>query len=969
MTNNNIAEQRRHLIILFTDIASSSYIARQMEPEEYRSILEKIRQKLNEKVTAHEGTVIRIDGDGMLCVFGYPDVTENAVYEAAKAALEMHKAVAELQIQNPVTDGGLKLKTAIHSGIVLTVPGNLESGRLEILGEPTNLTSHLCDYAGPDEILITDETLGRFTAHFDIVQKREIKLKGRLSSVRVNKIIGLISDDAKLDSITYCVPFSGRELIMRDLFRFIENEIGIPQLNLLQGAAGLGKSRIVRELSSQLTKKNTPVFRVNCEGFLGAKILQPITQIINLMKQSSFQKSGAFDNKSQDLLDEIKQFIIASPNSISSGGSGLELLSNKFLALLSDWNQEKIVLIIDDWHWVDNASRSFIGNLLKTADLNLRIILTSREFDPLFCKMHNGETIELGSLESADVSSIINATIPNIEPFTKQRILRYSDGNPLYVEELCHAVNDGRFGFVDYQPHSWMNSLVIERFSQLPKRQAEIVTNAAIIGHTIPEWMLESVVGKPIEKIVLTELEKSDFLFPEKPGYLRFKHRITRDVIYQLIGLNERREIHQKVIEATHQQSKLTEGYPSPDLLAYHYAKCGNFEESIKYSKVAGDVALKATSLDKAQAHFKHALELSNKTKSTTASQLSLLHRYGSACIVDPHMSQTLVLEKQLSTAKAKGNNRLSIWCAFWLGMNQYGLGQPQIALQHLKFAFRGSDELKSQKSTYQIMSCLGQAYAAAGQYKIAFEHLDRAISWQTRSLDANTIPSLAYAISCKGFALGDQGKFDEAYECFDQADKLFDGVQHEAQTSILNHRTCVNLWHGNFDRAEFLTKQVMHLAESVHSRHNYAMAFFMNSAIRFYSDGHDKYIDSMIEATGWLWNDRIFQNLSLNFGCISLALARRERWEEARIYAARGLQRARLGDRTCESQIMQALALIAKNNQCHKPSEYYLAQAYRSAEERQSSRALENTLFFEKTYFESQNLTPEERTKLFYAH
>ena len=87
-------ERRRHLIILFTDIASSSYIARQMEPEEYRSILEKIRQKLNEKVTAHQGTVIRSDGDGMLCVFGYPDVTENALYEAAKAALEMHKAVA-----------------------------------------------------------------------------------------------------------------------------------------------------------------------------------------------------------------------------------------------------------------------------------------------------------------------------------------------------------------------------------------------------------------------------------------------------------------------------------------------------------------------------------------------------------------------------------------------------------------------------------------------------------------------------------------------------------------------------------------------------------------------------------------------------------------------------------------------------------------------------------------------------------
>ena len=113
----------------------------------------------------------------------------------------------------------------------------------------------------------------------------------------------------------------------------------------------------------------------------------------------------------------------------------------------------------------------------------------------------------------------------------------------------------------------------------------------------------------------------------------------------------------------------------------------------------------------------------------------------------------------------------------------------------------------------------------------------------------------------------------------------------------------------------------------------------------------NDEDLTKMIQATSWLVFDGIGQNLSLNYAGISEALAIKKDWDKTRVFAARGLQRARVGDRRCESQILRSLALCAKAEKTKYSAKYYMGLSYASAEKRKSFREIENNRLFEKKH------------------
>ena len=108
------------------------------------------------------------------------------------------------------------------------------------------------------------------------------------------------------------------------------------------------------------------------------------------------------------------------------------------------------------------------------------------------------------------------------------------------------------------------------------------------------------------------------------PGTLRFKHGITRDAIYQMIGLRERIALHASVAQALHRNAEQDGEETWLEALAYHHAAAGHTELAIDYAERAGDKALAASALDKAQAHYRSALDLLRSPSATD--------RRGSAC-------------------------------------------------------------------------------------------------------------------------------------------------------------------------------------------------------------------------------------------------------------------------------------------------------------------------------------------------
>jgi len=578
----------------------------------------------------------------------------------------------------------------------------------------------------------------------------------------------------------------------------------------------------------------------------------------------------------------------------------------------------------------------------------------SRVEDAIFLEMNNAQSLNLSALPSRHIQYTIKNLVPGVEPFTLARIESYSGGNPLFIEELCHAARHNRFDFENNETGSWMNSLVHNRFKQLPKNLSEIVKISAIIGHQVPRWLINEIADDVIREDEISALRKSDFLYPsQKNNFFRFKHGITRDVIYGMIHLKERQHLHNSILDKLRYHAE-ENNQPEPhEALAYHSRKAGKANVSMYHSRIAGEAALSSFSLDRAQRHFKNALEQSEKARVPKDEKLSLLRNYGLSCVVDPSKDQTPILEAAVKAAKLTRDPKHITWSEYWLGFNLYGLGYPKRSITHFNNSLKACQSVNNKKLETQLFANLGQAYAAAGEYGTAYEYLDQAINIKMQKRSGHkSSAGLAYAVSCKGFALGEQGYFEKAMDCFSHAIEVLEGTEHSASTSILNQRAVVNLWHGNFEEALSLSEQTFELSRRMHSRYNFAQSVFITSAANFNQTRELHYIDKMIESTNWLVYDGTGQNMSLNYGALTEALCEIEDWSRARIFAARGLNRIRAGDRRCESQIFRSLALVAKAGLSSHLPDFYLEKAKTTAQHRQSHREIENNRVFELTHF-----------------
>jgi class 3 adenylate cyclase len=181
---NSISGRRQYLSILFADLSDSTTLAASMEAEQYAEIVDGLRRICREIIPRHGGTIVQLLGDGVLAIFGFPAAQEGDGRRATEAALELHHAIRALPARHYAGGSSLTLHTGIHSGLVLVAQGDAELGRLQVVGNVTNIASRLASAARRDEILVSRETLGPDAAFFmtGVLQHLELNVASSRSS-------------------------------------------------------------------------------------------------------------------------------------------------------------------------------------------------------------------------------------------------------------------------------------------------------------------------------------------------------------------------------------------------------------------------------------------------------------------------------------------------------------------------------------------------------------------------------------------------------------------------------------------------------------------------------------------------------------------------------------------------------------------------------------------------------------------
>src|SRR5437867_13017586 len=249
--------ERRQLTVLFCDLVGSTALSAQLDPEELREVVRAYQETCAKVVARFEGHIAQYLGDGLLVYFGYPLAHEDDAQRAVRAGLGMVDALGQLNIRLKQDRGvALAVRLGIHTGLVVVgeVGGGVRQEQLA-LGETPNLAARLQGIAAPNTVAISAATVQLLGGFFACQSLGTPLLKGFAEPLEVYQVLYESTARSRLDAAgsTGLTPLVGREQEVGLLLeRWAQVKDGLGQVVLLNGEAGIGKSRLVQMLKEHV---------------------------------------------------------------------------------------------------------------------------------------------------------------------------------------------------------------------------------------------------------------------------------------------------------------------------------------------------------------------------------------------------------------------------------------------------------------------------------------------------------------------------------------------------------------------------------------------------------------------------------------------------------------------------------------------------------------------------------------------
>src|SRR5438093_7343912 len=146
-------EVRKTVTILFADVAGSTALGEQLDPEPLRRVMARYFEEMRAVLTHYGGTVEKFIGDAVMAVFGVPTVHEDDALRAVRAADQMRVRLGELN-RELEPEFGIRLEMRIGINMGEVVAGRATSGETLVTGDAVNLAKRLEQAAPPGGILI-----------------------------------------------------------------------------------------------------------------------------------------------------------------------------------------------------------------------------------------------------------------------------------------------------------------------------------------------------------------------------------------------------------------------------------------------------------------------------------------------------------------------------------------------------------------------------------------------------------------------------------------------------------------------------------------------------------------------------------------------------------------------------------------------------------------------------------------------
>jgi class 3 adenylate cyclase/tetratricopeptide (TPR) repeat protein len=824
------AEQRRIITILFSDIVGSTPIAEQLDPEDWREIVEQVHTLAGEIVLSHQGQVLQYLGDGMLAVFGAESASERDPERAIQAALELVRKVPHLPTQ-PI----VKLRIAVHTGlVVLGELGGEAKRELTASGDAMNTAQRLQSLAEPETVLISHETYRYVRGLFDVVKQEPQTVRGRQGMIQPYRVMRYKQHPIRM--VTRGVggvktSTVGRNDEMLQLNKHLHDMLEQDLLLWVQmiGDPGMGKTRMLSDMGEALDQVPEELCILRSQALDGDDH-RPYTFIRRLwLDHFHITEDAPAEEAEEYWIDQFHESIgpghtletlalgllvglhfgdhpsIGILHNQPSSIKPLALTASK-LIVESVKMHKPTVLLLEDLQWTDHASwdylmQVFFGQtVLDSHGRGVLILATTRpEWSPPEELIHHPsyKSIQLSPLTYLKTEELLSQLLQHCEELPKEvqsSIVQRAEGIPYFLEEIINWLID--LGALYIQQDPWrflpdrfkadllpetLHHLLSTRLNALEEKQKRILQAGAIFGRNFWLGGLHKI-GAEADVTTLERLEQRGFIQPSLPASFsseqewRFHHNLMQSVAYESVLKRHRPSYHRAAagwLEQRAAEANRTAEFVG--MIGDHYERAGEtliaIDWYLQYDEVLsklGEVAQRRELLDRMN-------RLVQTTKDRKKESMVLYHRGSFLHSLGKYDQSLVYLSQSLEAIEPGEDPHLESLVLAYMVPNQLRLGQYEAAEKSARQALDLIQGLDDPATVARVLTNVAMYYAENGD-------IERAINLYQRQIEINQSMGEAYGEAIGRMNLGylylHLGLYERGQDSLEQAAKIFEKIQ-----------------------------------------------------------------------------------------------------------------------------------------------------------------------------------------------
>lgn len=438
-------------------------------------------------------------------------------------------------------------------------------------------------------------------------------------------------------------PLVGREAQLTTLFNtYAHAHAGNGQFVLIEGEAGIGKTRLAEEFLHQMSCQGGAVVVARCYEGDARLAYGPVVDALHAALASPDLAErlagvpGIWLNELRRLTPEIVALQPDLPAATDLDGPGaparfFEGIAQAFLAALA--GTPPGALLLDDVQWADEATLnllSFLTRRLRDQPLLILVTLRSEQSAPAdrmkrllveSARGGHGVSIFLDRLSPGDVGKLLaQAGLSSLPAGSADRLYLETEGLPLFLVEYLASVNAGKLAASEpWELPGGVRQLLQARVNAASEVGRQLLAAAAVIGRSFAFDLLRDVSGRSEEETVggleaveagglIRELRDGDEPAAE-PRY-DFSHELLRRVIYEDTSLARRRLLHRRAADALSHASTALRDSANASNIAWHLRMAGHDAEAAGYYRLAGVHARNIFANSEALSYFAAALAL-----------------------------------------------------------------------------------------------------------------------------------------------------------------------------------------------------------------------------------------------------------------------------------------------------------------------------------------------------------------------